>query len=78
MDYWVDGCTSRKHREKGRLAINHFRGVTFCFLMSLPFDVFLLFACYGIWDVVLHGMLVPRSNVHGGTLLLGFLLFGDV
>jgi hypothetical protein len=23
-------------------------------------------------------MLVPRSNVHGGTLLLGFLLFGDV
>jgi hypothetical protein len=46
--------------------------------MSLPFDVFLLFACYGIWDVVLHGMLVPRSNVHGGTLLLGFLLFGDV
>jgi hypothetical protein len=46
--------------------------------MSLLFYVFLLFIGYGIWGVVLHGVLAPRLDVGGGTLLLGFLLFGDV
>jgi hypothetical protein len=45
--------------------------------MSLLFFVFLLFAGYGIWGVVLHGMLVPRSDAGGGALFLRFLLFGD-
>jgi len=58
--------------------ISHFRGVAFCFSMSLLFYMFLLFACYGIWGVVFHGMLAPRSNIGGGTLFLEFLLFGDV
>jgi hypothetical protein len=78
MNYWVDGCTSRKCQERGRLVINHFKGVAFCFLMPLLFYVFLLFACYGIWGVVFHGMLAPRSDVVGGMLFIGFLLFGDV
>jgi hypothetical protein len=39
--------------------------------------MFLLFACYGIWCVVLHGMLVPGSEVGGGTLLLRFFLVCD-
>jgi hypothetical protein len=77
MKYWVDGCTSKKSQERGRLAINHFRGAAFYFLMSLLFSGFLLFAGYGIWGVVLHGMSVPRSNIGGRALLLGFLLFGD-
>jgi hypothetical protein len=37
----------------------------------------LLFAGYKIWDVVLHGMLAPISNIDGGALLPGFLLFSD-
>jgi hypothetical protein len=57
--------------------ISHFRGTPFCFLMFLLFDVLLLFIGYGIWGVVLHGMLDPRSNASGGTLLLEFILFGD-
>jgi hypothetical protein len=66
MNDWVDGCTSKKRQERGWLAIRHFRGVAFCFLM------FLLFACYGIWGVVLHGMLTSILDIGGGTLLLGF------
>ncbi len=58
--------------------VGNFRGTTFCFLLSLLFCVFLLFVGYGIWGVVFHGMLVPKLDIGGGTLLLGFLLFGDV
>jgi hypothetical protein len=72
MKYWVDGCIGKKHQERGPLAINHFRGVAFCFLMSLFFFVFLLFASYGIWGVVLQGMSTPISNDGGGALLLRF------
>jgi hypothetical protein len=36
--------------------------------------VFLLFASYGIWRVVLHEMQVPKSKVGGGVLLPGFSL----
>jgi len=39
--------------------------------------VFLLFTSYGIYGVVFHGMSTPKSNVGGGALLSGFLLFGD-
>jgi hypothetical protein len=77
MKYWVDGCTSRKRQERGWLAISHFRGVPFCFLMSLLFFMFLLFVGYEILGVVIHGMPMPRSDVDSGALLLGFLLFGD-
>jgi hypothetical protein len=35
--------------------------------MSLLFFVFLLFVSYGIWGVVLHGMLMPISNASGGA-----------
>jgi hypothetical protein len=45
--------------------------------MSLLFSMFLLFASYGIWGVVLHGMLAPRSNVGGRPLFFGFILFSD-
>jgi hypothetical protein len=76
MKYWVDGCTSRKRQGKGWLVIDPFREAAFCFLMSLVFFVFLLFVGYGIWGVFFHVMLAPRSNVGGGTLLLGLLLFG--
>ncbi len=55
--------------------IIHVRGgVAFCFLMSLLFSVFLLFASYGIWCVALCGMSTPKSKVGGGMLLLGFSL----
>jgi len=40
MKYWVDGCIGKKHQENGRLAISHFKGVAFCFLMSLFFFFF--------------------------------------
>jgi hypothetical protein len=59
------------------LAINHFRGIAFCFLITLIFYVFLLFTSYGIYGVVFHGMSTPKSDVGGGALLFGFLLFGD-
>jgi len=36
--------------------------------------VFLLFAGYGIWCVVLHGMPMPKLKIGGGVLLLGFSL----
>jgi hypothetical protein len=36
--------------------------------------MFLLFASYGIWCVVLHGMSRPGLRIGGGTLLLGFSL----
>jgi hypothetical protein len=39
--------------------------------------MFLLFAGYGIWCVVLHGMLALGSEVGGGTLLLRFFLVCD-
>jgi hypothetical protein len=68
MKYRVDGCISRTHHERGRLAIIHVRGATFCFLMSLLFFVFLLFAGYRIWCVVFHRMLTPRSKVCGEVL----------
>jgi hypothetical protein len=45
--------------------------------MFLIFHVFLLFTGYGIWGVVLHGMLMPISNVGGGALLPKFILFSD-
>jgi hypothetical protein len=32
------------------------------------------FVSYGIWHVVLHGMLAPRSKVGDGTLFPGFFL----
>jgi hypothetical protein len=35
--------------------------------------VSLLFAGYGIWCVILHGMPMPKSKVGGGALL-GFFL----
>jgi hypothetical protein len=54
--------------------IIHDKGVAFCFLMSLLFYVFLLFVGYGIWCVVLHGMLAPKLKVDGGTLFFGFSL----
>jgi hypothetical protein len=44
----------------------------------LLFYVFLLTIGYGIWGVVLHGMLASRLDTGGGTVLLGFLLFSDV
>ncbi len=34
--------------------------------------MFLLFASNGIWCVVLHEMLVPKSKVGSGVLLPGF------
>jgi hypothetical protein len=37
----------------------------------------LLFVGYGIWGVLLCGMLAPKSDIGGGALFLGFLLFGD-
>jgi hypothetical protein len=36
--------------------------------------MFLLFVGYGIWCVVLHGMLALRSEVNGGTLFFRFFL----
>jgi len=77
MKYSVDGCTSRKHQERGRLVISHIREAAFCFLMSLLFFVFLLFVGYGIWGVVFHGMLASTSNADGGVLFSGLFLFGD-
>jgi hypothetical protein len=74
MKYWVDGCTSKRHQERERLAIIHVRGDAFCFLMSLLFYVFLLFASYGIWCVVIHGMSMFKLEVGGGMLLPGFFL----
>jgi len=59
------------------LAISHFRGAAFCFLMFLLFFVCLLFVGYGIRGVVFHGMLGPKLDVGGGPFLPGFLLFGD-
>jgi hypothetical protein len=50
MKYWVDGCTGRKCQEKGRLAIIHVRGATFCFLMSLLF--FVIFVVCRLWNLV--------------------------
>jgi len=75
MKYWVDGCTSRKCQERGRLAIIHVRGAAFCFLMFLLFLCFFFsFASYRIWCVVLHGMSAPKSKVGDGMLLPGFFL----
>ncbi len=68
MKYWVDGCASKRHQERGCLAIIHVRGASFCFLISLLFFVFLLFAGYKIWCVVFHRMSTPRSKVGGETL----------
>jgi len=76
MKYWVDGCTGKKCQERGRSVISHFRGAAFCLSMSLLFFVFFLFAGYGIWGVVLHGMSTPKSDVSGGMLLPRFFLFG--
>jgi len=45
------------------------RGTIFCLLTFFYFLVFLLFICYEIWFIVLHGMLAPRSNIGDGTLL---------
>jgi hypothetical protein len=38
------------------------------------FLVLLLFASYGIWCVVIHGILAPKSKVGGGTMFHGFFL----
>ncbi len=57
--------------------IGHFKGAAFRFLMFWLFSVLLLFIGYGIWGVVFHGMLAPKSNASGGALLLEFILFGD-
>jgi hypothetical protein len=38
--------------------------------------MFLLFVGYGIWCVVLRGMLVPKLEVGGGALL--FIIFFGV
>jgi hypothetical protein len=59
------------------LAISHVKGAAFCFLMSLLFFVFLLFASYGIWCVVLHGMMSLKSKVDGGTLFRRFFFWCD-
>jgi hypothetical protein len=72
MKYWIDGCTSKKCQVRGRLAISHFRGAVFYFLMSLLLFVFLLFAGYGIWGVVLHEMLALKSNAVVEHCFLGF------
>jgi hypothetical protein len=56
------------------LATIHVEGATFWFLISLLFFVLLLFAGYGIWCVVLFGMLTPKSKVSGGALLPRFSL----
>jgi hypothetical protein len=74
MKYWVDGCISKRRQKRGRLAIIHVRGDAFCFLMFFLFFVFLLFAGYGIWSVVFHGMLAFRLEAGGGVLFLGFFL----
>jgi len=74
MKYWVDGCTSKRRQERGWLKIIHVRGVAFCFLMSLLFFVFLLFASYKIWCVVFHRMSTPKSRVGGEMLLPRFYL----
>jgi len=45
--------------------------------MSSYFCVLLLFASYGTWCVVFHGMLTPISIVGGGALLLGLFWLCD-
>jgi hypothetical protein len=45
--------------------------------MSCYFLCFCSFGGYGILGVVFHGMLVPKLDAGGGTLLSGFLLFSD-
>ncbi len=64
--------------------ISHFRGAVFYFLMSLLFSMFLLFASYGIWGVVLHGMsalksdaVVEHSFLHFFCLVMHDLLSGE-
>jgi hypothetical protein len=74
MKYWVNGCIGKKCQERRWLTIIDVKGTTFCFLISLLVFVFLLFVGYGIWCVVLHGMLAPRLEVGGGTLLPRFSL----
>jgi hypothetical protein len=63
--------TGKKRGRRGWLVIMNFRRVAFCFLISLLFIyflVFLLFASYGVWFVVLRGVSAPKSEVGGGAL----------
>ncbi len=84
MKYWVDGCIGKKHQERGPLAINHFRGVTFCFLMSL------FFVCFYCLQVMEFGvlffmefqrpyqmMLVERYFLDFFCLMMRDLLMGE-
>ncbi len=41
------------------------------------FLMFLSFASYGIWGVLIHGMPPPILDASGGVLFFGFILFGD-
>jgi hypothetical protein len=37
-------------------------------VFAIYFLMFLLFASYGVWFVVFHGVLAPKSEVGGGAL----------
>jgi hypothetical protein len=49
----------------------HFASWCLCYFILF---LFLLFASYGIWCVVFHGMLTPKSEVGGGLLFSRFAL----
>ncbi len=59
---------------KGQLVIWIFKELHFASWCLYYFPVFLVFASYGIWCVVLHGMSTLGSRIGGGALFLGFFL----